>query len=169
MFPFLFYVCLYDLTGHGTGARKPGPWVRIPLRAWMFSVCVCLCVFLCLCTGREALRWANHPSKESYRLSLIKKLRKLSPMFRSGSKLPRVGATRKKKYIWSEVITAMIMKIFLFWDTKSCSPLNINLRFRGTCLLLQASRVSQAKANMIQSQTASRAPASCCFLVWLTL
>jgi hypothetical protein len=46
----------------------------------MFGVCVCVCVFLCLCTGREALRWANHPSKESYRLSLIKKLRKLSPM-----------------------------------------------------------------------------------------
>jgi hypothetical protein len=33
-------------------ARKPGPWVRIPLRAWMFSVCVCVCVFLCLCTGK---------------------------------------------------------------------------------------------------------------------
>jgi hypothetical protein len=26
-------------------ARKPGSWVRIPLRAWMFDVCV----FLCLC------------------------------------------------------------------------------------------------------------------------
>jgi hypothetical protein len=33
-------------------ARKPGSWIRIPLRAWMFSVCVCMCVFLCLCTGR---------------------------------------------------------------------------------------------------------------------
>jgi hypothetical protein len=29
-------------------ARKPGSWVQIPPRAWMFSVCV----FLCLCTGR---------------------------------------------------------------------------------------------------------------------
>jgi hypothetical protein len=28
---------------------------------------------------------------------LIKKLRKLSPILKSGSKLPRVGATRKKK------------------------------------------------------------------------
>jgi hypothetical protein len=32
-------------------ARTPGPWVPIPLRAWMFSVCV-VCAFLCLCTGR---------------------------------------------------------------------------------------------------------------------
>jgi hypothetical protein len=38
-------------------AWKPGPWVRIPLRAWMFSVCVC--VFLCLCTGRGlATSWS---------------------------------------------------------------------------------------------------------------
>jgi hypothetical protein len=57
----------------------------------MFSVCVCVCVQV------EALRRADHLSKESYRLSSIKKLRKLSPMLQSGSKLPRVGATRKKK------------------------------------------------------------------------
>jgi hypothetical protein len=31
----------------------------------------CLCVFLCLCTGREALRKADHPPKESYRMSKI--------------------------------------------------------------------------------------------------
>jgi hypothetical protein len=62
----------------------------------MFSVCVCVCVF-CVCVQVGALRRADHPSKESYRLSLIKKLRKLSPMLQSGSKLPRVGATRKKK------------------------------------------------------------------------
>jgi hypothetical protein len=31
-------------------AWKPGSWIRIPLRAWMFSVCIC--VFLSLCTGR---------------------------------------------------------------------------------------------------------------------
>jgi hypothetical protein len=63
----------------------------------MFSVCVCVCVFFCVCVQVEALRWANHPSKESYRVSLIKKLRKLSSMLQNGSKLPRVGATRKKK------------------------------------------------------------------------
>jgi hypothetical protein len=62
----------------------------------MFSVCVCV-VFFCVCEQLEALRRADHPSKESYLLSLIKKLRKLSPMLQSRSKLPRVGATRKKK------------------------------------------------------------------------
>jgi hypothetical protein len=39
---------------------------RIPHRAWMFSVCVYVCVFLCLCTGKEALRRADHPPKGSY-------------------------------------------------------------------------------------------------------
>jgi hypothetical protein len=60
-------------------ARKPGSWVRIPLRAWMFSVCVCVCVcvcacvcvcmsaFFCVCVQVEALRRADHQSKESYR------------------------------------------------------------------------------------------------------
>jgi hypothetical protein len=28
--------------------RKPGPWVRIPLRAWMFGVWVCMCVCVCV-------------------------------------------------------------------------------------------------------------------------
>jgi hypothetical protein len=38
-------------------AQTPGPWVRIPLWAWMFSVCCC--VFLCLCTGRGlATSWS---------------------------------------------------------------------------------------------------------------
>jgi hypothetical protein len=40
----------------------------------VWFVCVCVRVgvrvFLCLCTGREALRRADHPPKESYRLSL---------------------------------------------------------------------------------------------------
>jgi hypothetical protein len=54
-------------------------------------MCVRFSVFVC------ALRRADHPSKKSYRLSLIKKLRKLSPILQSGSKIPRVGAKRKKK------------------------------------------------------------------------
>jgi hypothetical protein len=29
----------------------------------------CMCVFLCLCTGKEVLRRADHPPKESYRMS----------------------------------------------------------------------------------------------------
>jgi hypothetical protein len=27
-------------------ARKPGSWVRIPVGAWMFSVWVCVCVYV---------------------------------------------------------------------------------------------------------------------------
>jgi hypothetical protein len=36
----------------------------------MVSVYVCVCVFLCLCTGK-ALRRADHPPKESIRLSMF--------------------------------------------------------------------------------------------------
>jgi hypothetical protein len=43
--------------------RKVDVRARIPLRAWMFGVCVC--------TGREALRRADHPPKGSYRMSKI--------------------------------------------------------------------------------------------------
>jgi hypothetical protein len=49
--------------------RKPGSWVRIPLRAWMFGVCVC--AFFCVGAQIETLRLADHPPKESYRVSLV--------------------------------------------------------------------------------------------------
>jgi hypothetical protein len=35
----------------------------------MFNVCV-VCAFFCVCVQVEALRLADHPSKESYRLVL---------------------------------------------------------------------------------------------------
>jgi hypothetical protein len=40
----------------------------------VWCVCVCLRVraFSCVCVQAEALRRADHPSKESYRLSAIK-------------------------------------------------------------------------------------------------
>jgi hypothetical protein len=58
-------------------ARKPGSWVSIPLRAWMFGVrvcvCVCVCVrsFFCVYVQVEALRPADLVPEESYRLSKI--------------------------------------------------------------------------------------------------
>jgi hypothetical protein len=51
-------------------------------------VFVYVCVF-CVCVQVEALRWANHPSKESYRLSLIKKLRK-QPYAPKREQVPKV-------------------------------------------------------------------------------
>jgi hypothetical protein len=63
----------------------------------MFSVYVCVCVFLCLCTGRVALRRADHSNKESYRLSLIKKLRKLSPMLQKPEQAPKCGSNEEEK------------------------------------------------------------------------
>jgi hypothetical protein len=53
--------------------RTLGSWVRIPLNASL-SVCV-YSVFLLSCVQRAALRWADPPSKESYRP--CKKMKKL--------------------------------------------------------------------------------------------
>jgi hypothetical protein len=47
-------------------AQLLGSWVRIPLKAWM-SVCV-YSVFVLSCVQGAALRRADPPSKESYRL-----------------------------------------------------------------------------------------------------
>jgi hypothetical protein len=47
-------------------ARKLGSWVRIPLKAWM-SVCPFI-LFVLFCVQVEALWWADHSSKDSYRL-----------------------------------------------------------------------------------------------------
>jgi hypothetical protein len=90
----ILWRCNFVPAGHGSRAgvrhvqsslaRKPRSWVRIPLRAWMFSVCVCVCVcecvraFFCVCVQVEALRRADHPPKESYRLSMIQKKKNLT-------------------------------------------------------------------------------------------
>jgi hypothetical protein len=62
---------------------------------------VYVCGLFCVCVQVDALRRANHPSKESYRLSLIKKLRKLSPMLQKWEQAPKCGSNeegKKNKY-----------------------------------------------------------------------
>jgi hypothetical protein len=47
-----------------------------------------------------------------------------------------------------EVLTAVVMKSSIFWDTPPCSPLEVNWCFRGTCNLhLQGPRTSQARIH----------------------
>jgi hypothetical protein len=70
MYEYLFLIhmiMMYQDLRHELSslARMPEPWVRIPLRSWMFSVCV-VCAFFCVCVKVEALRRAEHLSKESY-------------------------------------------------------------------------------------------------------
>jgi hypothetical protein len=56
-----------------------------------------MCAFFRVCVQVEALRRADHPSKESYRLSLIKKLRKLSPMLQKREQAPKSGSNEEEK------------------------------------------------------------------------
>jgi hypothetical protein len=37
----------------------------------VWCLCVSVCVFFSVCVQVEALRWADHPPKESYRMSKI--------------------------------------------------------------------------------------------------
>jgi hypothetical protein len=43
-FPLLIIIPPVTVAERSSLARKPGSWVQIPLRAWMFSVCVCVCL-----------------------------------------------------------------------------------------------------------------------------
>jgi hypothetical protein len=46
-----------------------------------------------------------------------------------------------------EVLTAVVMKSSNFWDITPCSPLKVNRRFGGTCLLhVQGQRIRQARS-----------------------
>jgi hypothetical protein len=50
------------------------------------------------------------------------------------------------KYVGFEVLTAVVMKSTIFWDTTPCSPLNVNRRFGGTYRLhLQGRKISSAR------------------------
>jgi hypothetical protein len=59
-------------------------------------VFVYVCAFFCVCVQVEALRQADQPSKESYRLSLIKKLRKLSPMLQKPEQASKCGSNEEE-------------------------------------------------------------------------
>jgi hypothetical protein len=60
-----------------------------------------------------------------------------------------------------EVLTALIMKCYNFWNITPCIPLNINLFFRGRCRFhLQGRRKNQAR-NKDEA-------GSNWFLAWLT-
>jgi hypothetical protein len=40
----------------------------------------------------------------------------------------------------------MVMKSYIFWDIKTCSPLKINRRFEGTCRLhLQGRKITHIR------------------------
>jgi hypothetical protein len=60
-------------------------------------VFVYVCAFFCVSVEVEALRRADHSSKESYRLSLIKNLRKLSPMLQKREQAPKCGSNEEEK------------------------------------------------------------------------
>jgi hypothetical protein len=56
-----------------------------------------VCAFFYVCVQVEALRRADHPPKGSYRLSVIKKLRKLSPMLQKWTQAPTCGSNEGEK------------------------------------------------------------------------
>jgi hypothetical protein len=75
----------------------------------MFIVCVCARarVVLCLCTGREPLRRADHPPKESYRLFKIYKTEVKQIVSWRLAKAD-IGAVEPKKKNWS-IVYVLIM------------------------------------------------------------
>jgi hypothetical protein len=127
-------------------------------------VFVYVCVFFCVCVQVEALRRADHTSKESYRLSLIKKLRKLSPMLQKREQAPKCGSNEEEKkrviiisirlstgYDLKSVESSSktpIMKSSVFWDITQCSPSKVIRRFGEPCCLhLQCRRINQKRSQ----------------------
>jgi hypothetical protein len=68
-------------------------------------VSVYVCAFFCVCVQVEALRRADHPSKESYRLSLVKKLRKLSPVLQKREQAPKCGSNEEEEEEEEDVVS----------------------------------------------------------------
>jgi hypothetical protein len=76
------------------GSRDPGFESHSGHAGLVF---VYVCEFFYVCVQVEALRRADHPPKEFYRLSLIKKLRKLSPMLQKREQVPKCGSNEEGK------------------------------------------------------------------------
>jgi hypothetical protein len=70
-------------------------------------------------------------------------------------------------HVGFEVLTAVVMKITIFWDIMLCSPLNVNRHFGGTYHLhLQGRRMRRAKN---QRESSACHMHSWWFLAWLIL
>jgi hypothetical protein len=75
---------------------------------------------------------------------------------RSNSYLEDLSRHTLNNYVGSEVLIAVVMKSFIFWDITLCSVLKINHRFGGICrLYLQGRRVNPATN---QRETGSMLP-----------
>jgi hypothetical protein len=62
---------------------------------------------------------------------------------------------QQNKRKWVEVLTAVVMKISVFWDITPCSPLKPNWHFGGTCRHQpQGRRISQATCFTLVSYLA---------------
>jgi hypothetical protein len=90
--------------------RIQGPWVRIPLEIWMFffSFCVVLCRW-------AALRPTDHPSKESYHLSVTFNIFKYILKWKQDKQSNRVIAIRSQIHL---VIFGPHMQDTLIWFWK---------------------------------------------------
>jgi hypothetical protein len=77
----------------------------------MFSVCVC--AFFCVCEQVKALRRADHPPKESYRLCMIKKKTEVNGQFHGGRPRPTGAVVPMKKK--AEVTAHSDSNIFMYF------------------------------------------------------
>jgi hypothetical protein len=97
-------------------------------------VFVYVCAFFCVCVQVEALRWANHPSKESYRPSLIKKLSKSALCSEAGASSHVWEQRGRKKNTYIEAVLAEIKTITIV------SRLGARCSVIGWGTMLQAGR-----------------------------
>jgi hypothetical protein len=90
---------------------------------------VFVCAFFCVYVQVKALRRADHPSKESYRLSLIKKLRKLSPMLQKREQAPKCGSNKEgKKYVYESFNTSEVRSALCYRVPAVLSGVTLHVR-----------------------------------------